>query len=133
MPVKALDHVNIVTADLVASARFYGELLELQPDPGLPEAMKGTAVWLCDERGQPIIHLNSLSQFRAFDRDFPAGAETGAIHHVALACAGYDATIARLTARGSAYETNDVPHIGLRQIFTRDPHNVLLELNFYAD
>jgi catechol 2,3-dioxygenase-like lactoylglutathione lyase family enzyme len=132
MTVKALDHVNIVTDDIAASAAFYTALLGLTPDSRIPAAMGGSAAWLCDEGGRPIIHLNHRSLGRAFDRDFPAGAETGAIHHVALACEDYDATVARIEGMGLAYETADVPMASLRQVFVRDPHNVLLELNFYA-
>lgn len=132
MQVKALDHVNIVTPDLAGATAFYTALLGLVPDPRIP-AMQGKAAWLCDEGGRAIIHLNAVELPRAFDRDFPAGAETGAIHHVALACHDYAGMIERLEAMGAAYETAEVPMAKLRQIFTRDPHNVLLELNFHAE
>lgn len=132
MTVKALDHVNIVTGDLAASAAFYTQLFGLAPDPRVPLAMQDKVVWLCDESGRPIIHVNHRTQERAFDREFPEGVETGAIHHVALACEGFDATIARIEAMGLAYETGNVPMAKLRQIFVRDPHNVLLELNFHT-
>ena len=39
----------------------------------------------------------------------------------------------RLDARGADYRVNDLSSIGLRQIFTADPNNVLLELNFFSD
>jgi catechol 2,3-dioxygenase-like lactoylglutathione lyase family enzyme len=132
MQVKALDHVNIVTADIAAASAFYSALLDLTPDPRIPATKQDTVAWLCDEGGRAIIHLNAVSLPRAFDRAFPPGAETGAIHHVALACADRAAMIERLEALGLAYETAEVPHAGLRQIFVRDPHNVLLELNFYS-
>lgn len=133
MQVKALDHVNIVTPDIAAATAFYSALLGLTSDPRIPEAMRDKAVWLCDETGRAIFHLNATSLSRPFDRTFPAGAETGAIHHVALACRNYEAMIERLEAMGTAYETADVPQFGLRQIFVRDPHNVLLELNFHTE
>lgn len=132
MTVKALDHVNIVTDDIAASAAFYTALLGLTPDPRIPTAMKDSAAWLCDESGRPIVHLNHRTLPRSFDRDFPLGAETGAIHHVALACDDYDETVSRIEGMGLAYDTAEVPMANLRQIFVCDPHNVLLELNFYA-
>ena len=58
---------------------------------------------------------------------------TGALHHVALRVAGYDEMKARLDARGADYQENFVAAIGLRQIFTADPNNVLLELNFFGE
>ncbi len=39
----------------------------------------------------------------------------------------------RLDAMGAEYQENLVSAINLRQIFTPDPNNVLLELNFFAD
>ena len=66
------------------------------------------------------------------DRDVAPGSETGAIHHVALRCDAFDTVKARLDARGADYRVNDLSSIGLRQIFTADPNNVLLELNFFA-
>ena len=36
MRVAALDHVNIITADLEGTVRFYAELLELEPRDGPP-------------------------------------------------------------------------------------------------
>lgn len=132
MSVKGLDHVNIVTDDIAAATAFYTALLGLTLDLRIPAAMKDAAAWLCDEEGRPIVHLNHRSLGRAFDRDFPASAETGAIHHVAMACDDYDATVARIEGMALSYETAEVPMARLRQIFVRDPHNVLLELNFYT-
>ena len=70
---------------------------------------------------------------RAYDREVEPGSLTGALHHVALKCVGYDEVKARLDAMGAAYQENLVAAINLRQIFTPDPNNVLLELNFFAD
>ena len=36
MNVEALDHVNIITADLEGTARFYAELFGLEPRDGPP-------------------------------------------------------------------------------------------------
>ena len=46
---------------------------------------------------------------------------------------GYAEVIGRLDARGADYQCNTVESIGLRQIFTMDPNEVLLELNFFGD
>ena len=50
-----------------------------------------------------------------------------------LHCSGYDDVIARIATLGLDCQTNTVDAIGLRQIFTADPNNVLLELNFFGD
>jgi catechol 2,3-dioxygenase-like lactoylglutathione lyase family enzyme len=132
MKVNALDHINIITGDLDGTCTFYGELLNLErrdaPAPLTPQ----TAQWMYDEADRPILHINSLDCIRAYDREVPPG-PTGSIHHVALNCSGYDEMIARLNARGMDHQVNLIAAIGLRQIFTLDPNEVLLELNFFGD
>ena len=132
MKVNALDHVNIITADLGGSARFYEELLGLERRDGPAPLTPQTAQWMYDGDGRAILHLNSEDCPRTYDRATRAG-PTGALHHVALKCSGYDEMIARLDARGLSYQCNTVSSIRLRQIFTMDPNEVLLELNFFGD
>lgn len=133
MKVEALDHVNIITDDLDGTARFYEELLGLERRDAPPPLTPTTAQWMFDEAGRGIIHINSLDCIRAYDREITPGALTGALHHVALRLNGYVETKARLDARGADYKENLVAAIGLRQIFTADPNNVLLELNFFGE
>jgi catechol 2,3-dioxygenase-like lactoylglutathione lyase family enzyme len=129
--VEALDHVNIITADVEASVRFYARLLGLEPRDGPPPLTHANARWMHDKGGRPILHINSLDCPRAFDREVNPG-PTGAMHHVALRCSGYQEVQARLDAAGLDYRVNEVPAVGLRQIFVLDPNAVLLELNFFA-
>lgn len=132
MIVERLDHVNIITTDLKGTARFYAELLDLEERDGPPSMKPSQVRWMFDRSGQAILHLNSVDFPRVFDRAVDPGAETGAIHHVALRCEGFETVKARLEARGADYTINEVPSVSLRQIFTNDPNNVLLELNFFA-
>ena len=67
---------------------------------------------------------------RAYDRAVTPG-PTGAVHHIALNCSGFDAMIARLDAAGMGRQVNDLRSIGLRQIFIHDPNDIVLELNFW--
>ena len=133
MKVEALDHVNIITDDLDGSARFYAELLGLERRDAPPPLTPLTAQWMYDEAGRAIIHINSLDCTRTYDRVVTPGELTGALHHVALRLSGYEETVARLQARGADFQENFVAAIGLRQIFTADPNNVLLELNFFGE
>ena len=130
MKVNALDHVNIITADVDGSARFYADVFGLQrrnaPAPLAPHQ----AQWMHDDAGRPIVHINSVHCPRLYDRDVTPG-PTGALHHVALNCTGHAQMLARLQARGAAYQLNEVSSIGLKQIFVQDPNQVLLELNFF--
>lgn len=132
MIVERLDHVNIITDRLAETVRFYAELLDLEERDGPPPLRPEQVRWMYDGSGIAILHLNSVDCARAFDRAVQPGAETGAIHHVALRCGNFDEVKARLDARGADYRVNDLSAIGLRQIFTADPNNVLLELNFFA-
>ena len=132
MRVNALDHVNIITADLERTASYYAGLFGLQRRDAPAPLTPANAQWMFDAAGRAIVHINSLDCPRAFDRDVSPG-PTGALHHVALNCTGYDEMMARLQGRSLEYQVNLVPAIGLRQIFTVDPNGVLLELNFFQD
>lgn len=129
--VEALDHVNIITADVEGSARFYAQLFGLEPRDGPPPLTHANARWMYDQAGRPMLHINSHDCPRAYDRDVRPG-PTGALHHVALRCSGYEEVQARLKRAGLEFQLNEVAAIGLRQIFVLDPNAVLLELNFFG-
>ena len=131
MRVEALDHVNIITGDLEASARFYAEVFGLEPRDAPPPLTHANARWMYDEAGRAVVHLNSLDCPRHYDRDVRPG-PTGALHHVALRCSGYEEVLGRLSRRGIGHQLNEVAAVGLRQIFVLDPNQVLLELNFFG-
>jgi catechol 2,3-dioxygenase-like lactoylglutathione lyase family enzyme len=133
MQVNALDHVNIITDRLDQTAEFYRTLLNLERRDGPPPLTPTTAQWMYDAGGKAIVHINSTDCFRAYDREVQPGALTGALHHVALNCSGYDEVIRRIEGMGLDHQVNLVESIGLRQVFTADPNNVLLELNFFGD
>jgi catechol 2,3-dioxygenase-like lactoylglutathione lyase family enzyme len=132
MRVEALDHVNIITDRLDDTAAFYADLLDLERRDAPPPLTPQNAQWMYDAGGRAIIHINSVDCPRTFDREVQPGSLTGALHHVALRLDGYEEVVRRLDERGAEYQTNYVEAIGLRQIFTADPNNVLLELNFFA-
>ena len=133
MNVEALDHVIIITDKLDETADFYGKLLGLVRKDAPPPLTPETATWMFDEQDRAIIHINSTDCYRTYDREVEPGALTGALHHVALKCKGYEEVLGRLKDMGADYQENLVSAINLRQIFTPDPNNVLLELNFFAD
>lgn len=133
MQVEALDHVNIITDRLDQTAEWYAEMLGLERRNAPPPLTPKTAQWMFDAQERAIIHLNSVDCARTYDREVQPGALTGAVHHVALRLSGFAEMKARLDARGADYRENLVEAIGLRQLFTADPNNVLLELNFFAE
>jgi catechol 2,3-dioxygenase-like lactoylglutathione lyase family enzyme len=123
MRVAALDHVNIHTDDVPGTARFYAELLGLRPGNPPGSFPPEQAQWLFDTEGRAIIHL--------FRGDYTRGS-TGPIHHVALRCSGKAELLERLTRRGAKFDVHEAsPELTL--VFTRDPHGILLELNFFGE
>ncbi len=132
MRVNALDHVNIIVADLDATARFYAEMFGLERRDAPPPLTPRNAQWMYDGAGRAVVHINSLDCPRTYDREVGPG-PTGAVHHVAFNCNGHEEMLARLKRHDRRYQLNEVRAVGLRQIFTVDPNGVLLELNFFGD
>lgn len=128
MLINGLDHVNIITNDLDGTAAFYEDVLGLHRTATPVANFKGA--WLSDADGNAIVHLIWKDPAGNFGAEHVPGSVTGAFHHVAFRCRGYDGTIERLKAAGLQYFTNEIRHIGVRQIFLRDPNAINIELNF---
>jgi catechol 2,3-dioxygenase-like lactoylglutathione lyase family enzyme len=122
MSVTGVNHINIRTTDIAASARFYIEVFDFDLDQC--EVAGGfQRNWLRDKSGKPIIHLRRLD----------AGSDsTGPIDHVALDCEDKAAILERLTARNMPFDVASLQP-GATVVFVKDPHGVMLELNFRAD
>lgn len=143
MPITHLNHINIRTADIHASARYYETVFGFKtvPVPGL--AATGQALWLTNRVGEPIIHLFSHTDYPLnpawpiplFSDESGKMVEgrTGSVHHVALTCSGLQEVLQRMTSAGAVFEVHERPNQKLTQVFTVDPHGILLELNFVAE
>lgn len=129
MQVSAIDHVNIITDDLDGTAGFYEELLGLKrgETPGAAMGFKGA--WMFDDAGNAIVHIAWKDPDRDFGGEHVPGAVTGAVHHLAFRCHGFEAAKQKVTALGLEHRVND-GMLGLRQIMLVDPNNINLELNF---
>jgi catechol 2,3-dioxygenase-like lactoylglutathione lyase family enzyme len=131
MPVKGLDHVNVIAADLDATASFYEAVLGLRAER-TPTTMPGfEGRWLYDANGYPIIHLMAWNEERHAGLD--KGSATGSIDHVALACEDFAGTVRRCEELGIEHRVNDRTFGDFRQVFVTDPNMVTLELNFLGD
>lgn len=130
--VLALDHYDVMVADLDRSEAFYRDVLSLESYAPPPPLCRDTARWIYDGDERPILHLNRHDVPRASGRPMHPG-PTGALRHIALRCEGFEDIRDRLENRKLPYDTNVHHAIGLRQIFVRDPDGVLLELNFFDD
>jgi catechol 2,3-dioxygenase-like lactoylglutathione lyase family enzyme len=131
MPVRGLDHVNIIAADLDETTRFYKDLLGFRYGER-PSEMNFAGGWLLDGDGRAIIHLITPDPARHGDQDRRT-MPTGSIDHVALACEDFAGTVRRCEELGVAHRINDRKYGDLRQVFVTDPNNVTLELNFTGE
>ena len=133
MPVvTALDHVNIQTRDVAATARFFSDVLDLAARPPFPGADAAQVMWMFDAEGRPLVHITLPGMTFAEDAKRPLRPDTGAFHHVAFECQDHAAMLARLVGLAIPYRQRDIDAIGLKQIFVTEPNGVLLELNFYS-
>jgi catechol 2,3-dioxygenase-like lactoylglutathione lyase family enzyme len=126
----SLDHINIQTVKLGETVAFYRDVLELRAGDPPPPLDPALVQWMFDPDGRAIFHLSEPGALVGTNV-VNTGHDTGAVHHVALACKGHDAMIAKLDRLGLAHNENHVVAIDLKQIFVRDPNGVLLELNYH--
>ena len=123
MSALGLDHINVATAKLDETKRFFMDVLELTEGwrPDFP--FGGAWLYLGD---RAVVHLVE----NATERRPSAEA---ALDHFAFAMRGYDETVARLNAKGIGFAAVGVPGSQIRQLFIRDPNGVNVELNFQGD
>ncbi len=133
MQVHALDHVNILTYDLDATAGFYEAALGLTRGESLGTGMGFKGAWMFDASGHPLVHIGLKSAEGDYGPEHIPGTVTGAVHHIAFRCTGFDAAKARLESAGLEYRAMDFAERSFRQIVLRDPNNVSVELNFAQD
>jgi catechol 2,3-dioxygenase-like lactoylglutathione lyase family enzyme len=124
MGVGMLDHFNIRTRKLDATVAFYQDILGLEngdrPNFSFPGA------WMYSE-GRPVVHLVDISP-----TDEQQKPDSGVVHHVAFASRDFNGMKARLSSKGMAFDTRQVPGGELWQIFVSDPNGVMIELNYEA-
>ncbi len=115
--ILGLDHANIFT-DKLAETRAFFLKLGLTDGPR-PPFVGFDGAWLY-AGDAPIMHLV----------EGPARPAQGAIDHISLAVADFDAALARLEAAGVPYRAMDIPGGFGRQAFVKDPNGVTIELTW---
>ena len=125
MPVLDLNHYSIAMAPetLAATVRFYVDVIGLKDGPRPPFAFPGH--WLY-AGNSAVVHLlgNAAPGAR--------GTGTGDLDHIAFRATGLKEMRARLARLDVPHWERDVPGAGLQQLFVRDPHGILIELNYPA-
>jgi catechol 2,3-dioxygenase-like lactoylglutathione lyase family enzyme len=118
--IRAIDHVNIrAPADDIARLKqFYCDVIGLS-DGWRPE-FPSRGHWLYAGT-DPLVHL--VEGDAAQDR----GAQTG-VDHVSFRSDDLDSFIERLRLRGVEFQLSRVPALGHRQLLTRDPLGIGVEI-----
>ena len=131
MPLNALFHVAIKTADLEATKRFYIDVMGMTVDPHRPP-LDFPGVWLKAPvpGGGALFHIYAGDAAREPDGSVASG--TGVIDHVSVSTLGYRELRERFRAHELPWRENVLPTVGLWQLFVYDPSAVLLELTFAA-
>jgi catechol 2,3-dioxygenase-like lactoylglutathione lyase family enzyme len=116
-----LDHINIRTSDLEGVKDTLVRLLELEVGDRPPFSFPGYWLW---GDGHPVVHLTVNSG--------DPKASTGALDHVAFRGDDYNGLISRLDHDEIVYDVRVVPGSGVRQVFFRIHHQIMIEVGFDA-
>jgi len=123
MTVTAMNHFTILTDDLPATLAFYEEHLNLKPGARPPFSFPGA--WLYADAGKgadPILHIVAGKQKKQLVK--------GVIDHMAFTGGGLAHAVAKLKARGVAYELRRLPAYGTWQLFFHDPNGAKVEIDY---
>lgn len=132
MPLNKMEHYLVLTDDIDATRDFYREVIGLsdgfRADLGFP----GYWLYIADI---PVLHIAEWQSYTEHSRKLgiPVSTRsegTGCLDHIAFNGNQVQEMIDRLDAMAIHYERNDVPHVGLVQLFLDDPNGLKLELNY---
>ena len=115
--IKKLDHINLVTADLLGAVSFYTKILGLEtgwrPDFDVPGA------WLYANK-MPIIHLVARR----------SDLTEGRIEHFALLGDELETFLSHLQRNSVANYVNDIPSTDCKSVNLHDPDGNHIEVIF---
>jgi len=115
-----INHILVRTSDLEVMNRFLVEIIGLEPGERPPFPFPGS--WLYSE-GMPLVHVVL---------EHSVGDTNGAVDHVALEGADYDALITTLNMHDIHYVERDVSQSGEHQVFVFGPDGLKVEMMFPA-
>jgi catechol 2,3-dioxygenase-like lactoylglutathione lyase family enzyme len=121
MPATSMNHFTILTDDVDATVRFYGDLLGLHAGPRPDFDFPGAWLYGSDA---PILHIiggRPRAELRA-----------GVIDHMAFTGRDLPATLNALRARGIEHTCRRQVGSGTWQVFFFDPNGARVELDFDA-
>ncbi len=117
--IQAMNHFTVLSDDLDATRKFYGDMLGLKEGKRPPFKFPG--IWFY-AGGHPILHVIAG---RKLPKD-PAGV----IDHMAFSAKGLPATAAKLGKLGIKYDLRRQAGGTQWQLFCKDPDGATVELDF---
>jgi catechol 2,3-dioxygenase-like lactoylglutathione lyase family enzyme len=126
MTLTRMEHLLVLTDDIDATRDFYRGALGLEVGERPPLEFPG--YWLYCE-GVPCVHVADREAYTAHSERIGIPASPEAVDHVAFSGNEYEEAVARLEREGVAAKTNEVPEVGLRQLFFDDPNGLKIEIN----
>jgi len=131
---QVFDHYTIRAADVLASSRFYQDVMGLRAEALDAFEFPMALMFL---GSQAIVHLlqagAALDTF--LDRHAPAYSDgqargTGNLEHVAFNATGLNDFLARLDQSGVPVVRRSLPGYGVHQLLFKDPDGIEIEVNF---
>ncbi len=131
MPLAQLEHYLVLTDDLDCTRDFYHQALGMRVGPRPDLGFPGYWLYLGDV---PAIHIAEWESYRAHSNAAGISVSTrapgtGPVDHIAFNAIDCEAVKAALRASGVQFSVNEVPAVGLTQLFLHDPNGVKLEIN----
>jgi catechol 2,3-dioxygenase-like lactoylglutathione lyase family enzyme len=131
MPLTQLEHYLVLTDDLERTRDFYAAALGMRVGDRPPLAFPGYWLYVGEV---PCIHIAEWESYRAHSTEIGISVSTrapgtGPVDHIAFNGIDGEAIKSTLTAYGVEFAVNEVPTIGLMQLFLHDPNGVKVEIN----
>ena len=123
LPIESVNHIARVTCDLEASTAFYRDVLGFRPIQRPNFGFDGAWLFNCGVQ----IHLICATGDPAID----APETSIRASHVAFHVADTAAVEELLQQHGIPYNVNQVPDIGVTQLFFQDPDGFHIEIGTY--
>ncbi len=117
-----IEHINISAPMklLIKTKAFYCEVFGLIE--GYRPNFSRAGFWLYSD-DKPLIHLTESN-------DHFSNQTQGCLDHIAFQVTGLDEFVSKLKALSVNFEVDQLPDIGMTQIFFKDPAGIGVEVNF---
>jgi catechol 2,3-dioxygenase-like lactoylglutathione lyase family enzyme len=141
MPVKKLDHVNFVTADMSATIAFYQDIIGLRRGKQMSAAASGTEYFYIGEEKRSILHITdahspknqpSFKRYAETAENNKGNFSTGSFDHFCLLMDlnDYEEMLTKIKKHNLTHDVYCHENSPIKQIWVLDPNGVRVELSF---